>query len=42
VLGADPLSVAGEEIAAIPVLETWVDGIVKHTAAVERNGGQEG
>ncbi|SMX99740.1 amidohydrolase [Brevibacterium aurantiacum] len=27
VLGADPLEVPGEEIAAIVVLETWVDGI---------------
>ena len=40
VLGADPLAVAGDEIAAIPVLETWVDGVVKHSAAVERNDGE--
>lgn len=26
VLGADPLVVAGKEIASVPVLETWVDG----------------
>ncbi|UGS25966.1 amidohydrolase [Microbacterium resistens] len=32
VLGGDPLETDGEEIAAIPVLETWVDGIVKHQA----------
>ncbi|UNK71187.1 amidohydrolase [Microbacterium sp. H1-D42] len=30
VLGADPLVVDGESIAAIPVLETWVDGSVKY------------
>lgn len=29
VLGADPLEVPGEEIAAIAVLETWVDGICR-------------
>ncbi|GAA1638917.1 amidohydrolase [Georgenia ruanii] len=33
VLGADPLTVAPETIAAIPVLETWVDGARQHTAA---------
>lgn len=32
VLGADPLNVPGEEITAIPVLETWVDGIRRHKA----------
>lgn len=32
VLGADPLLVPGEKIAAIPVLETWVDGIRRHKA----------
>lgn len=30
VLGADPLTVPGEYIAAIPVLETWVDGVPRH------------
>jgi predicted amidohydrolase YtcJ len=30
VLGADPLEAEGAEIAGIPVLETWVDGVVKH------------
>lgn len=29
VLGADPLEVPGEEIAAIAVIETWVDGICR-------------
>ena len=32
VLGASPLDTAGEDIAAIPVLETWVDGSVRYTA----------
>lgn len=32
VLGADPVKVPGEEIAAIPVLETWVDGIRRYQA----------
>ena len=32
VLGADLLEVPGEEIAAIPVLETWVDGVCRYRA----------
>ncbi|MBK0420584.1 amidohydrolase [Leucobacter sp. CSA2] len=32
VLGASPLDVDGADIAAIPVLETWVDGTVRFTA----------
>ena len=33
VLGQNPLEVAGEDIAAIPVLETWVDGSRRFAAA---------
>ena len=32
VLGANPLEVAGEQIAAIDVLETWVDGTRRYVA----------
>ena len=32
VLGADPLTVDAEQIAAIPVRETWVDGERRHRA----------
>ncbi|MFE6996851.1 amidohydrolase [Microbacterium sp. NPDC057659] len=32
VLGGDPLGTEGAEIAGILVLETWVDGVVKHQA----------
>ncbi|WP_231444681.1 amidohydrolase [Brevibacterium zhoupengii] len=32
VLGADPLTVPGEKIAGIPVLETWVDGVRRYRA----------
>lgn len=33
VLSADPLRVPEEEIAAIEVLETWVDGVRRHSVA---------
>lgn len=32
VLGADPLAVPGPQIADIPVLQTWIDGALKHAA----------
>jgi predicted amidohydrolase YtcJ len=34
VLGGDPLTVAPETIAAIPVLETWVDGVRQYAASL--------
>lgn len=34
VLGADPLTVPAPQIAQIPVLETWVDGVRRYQAAV--------
>ncbi|MFF1573192.1 amidohydrolase [Leifsonia sp. NPDC058292] len=35
VLGANPLTVAAEDIAAVPVIETWVDGIPRYRAEGE-------
>ncbi|WP_193071296.1 amidohydrolase [Brevibacterium sp. FME37] len=42
VLGADPLTVPGGEIAAIPVLETWVDGVRRLCASDISGSAQEG
>lgn len=42
VLGADLLEVPGEEIAAIPVLETWVDGVCRYGAGDETAAARTG
>lgn len=38
VLGGDPLATDGPKISAIPVRETWVDGVMKHGAAQAKEG----
>jgi hypothetical protein len=35
VLGADPLDVPASEIASIPVLQTWIDGVLEFEAALQ-------
>ncbi len=40
VLGADPLETPGPEIAAIPVLETWVDGTRRFGGSSESQAGK--
>ena len=35
VLGADPLEVPASEIASIPVLQTWIDGVLEFEAALQ-------
>jgi predicted amidohydrolase YtcJ len=35
VLGADPLEVPASEIASIPVLQTWIDGVVEFETALQ-------